>query len=173
MPKNSRRKEAALRRERDKRGEKDPKEAATLAQDGNYIPEDTSVNDAPPANSDTDLTPSQLGERIRNLARAAVALLPGKVIRNGDTDLMPNMEVSDTQGCVCKTTLEFRPTRHHGRNAQRTMISSTALPPDRVHQHCSENRTAKPKRHAQRKCSPVSCLSLLRFPFFSLQHHWN
>jgi hypothetical protein len=98
MPKNSRRKEAALRRERDKRGEIDPKEAGELAQDGNYIPEDVLVNlDAPPANSDPDLTPSQLGERIRNLARAAAALLPTKVIRNANADLMPNVEVSDTQ----------------------------------------------------------------------------
>lgn len=65
MPKNSHRKEAALRRERDKRGEIDPKEADELAQDGNYIPGDASVNlDVPPTNSDTDLTPSQLGERI-------------------------------------------------------------------------------------------------------------
>ena len=94
MPKNSHRKEAALRRERDKRGEMDPKEAVELAQDGNYIPED-----APPANSDSDLTPSQLGERIRNLARAAAALLPAKleVTRNANTDLMPNAEVSGGQ----------------------------------------------------------------------------
>ncbi|KAJ7872682.1 hypothetical protein B0H14DRAFT_3563298 [Mycena olivaceomarginata] len=97
MPKNSRRKEAALRRERDKRGEIDPKEAGELAQDGNYIPEDVLVNlDAPPANSDPDLTPSQLGERIRNLARAAAALLPTKVIRNTNADLMPNVETNAT-----------------------------------------------------------------------------
>ncbi|KAJ7787855.1 hypothetical protein B0H14DRAFT_2628899 [Mycena olivaceomarginata] len=45
----------------------------------NYIPEDAPVNlDAPPANADSDLTPSQLGERIRNLACAAAALLPAK-----------------------------------------------------------------------------------------------
>jgi hypothetical protein len=76
----------------------DPKEADELAQDGNYIPEDAPVNlDAPPANADTDLTPSQLGKRIRNLACAAAALLPAKVTRNVNTDLMPNVEVSDTQ----------------------------------------------------------------------------
>ncbi|KAJ7927210.1 hypothetical protein B0H13DRAFT_2653634 [Mycena leptocephala] len=91
MPKNSRRKEAALRRERDKDGEIDPKEANDLAQDGNYIAED-----APPANSDTDMTPSQLGERIRNLVRAAAALLPAKVARNANTDLLPNVEINAT-----------------------------------------------------------------------------
>ncbi|KAJ6632180.1 hypothetical protein B0H10DRAFT_1937862 [Mycena sp. CBHHK59/15] len=74
-----------------------------------------SVNlDAPPANSDTDLTLSQLGERIRNLAHAAAALLPAKV--TGMQTLI---------SCQMQ-----RPTQRQGSNTQRTMISLTILPPD-------------------------------------------
>ncbi|KAJ7656728.1 hypothetical protein DFH06DRAFT_1328283 [Mycena polygramma] len=92
MPKNSRKKEAALRRERDKRGETDPAEAAELAADATYTPP------APSGEFDSDLTPSRLGEKIKNLARAAAATLlpPTAARRTPQNDLNPATEARAT-----------------------------------------------------------------------------
>ncbi|KAJ6560989.1 hypothetical protein B0H10DRAFT_2240174 [Mycena sp. CBHHK59/15] len=90
MPKNSRRKEAALQRHRDKRGEQNPKEATELAKDGTYI--DTPV-EAPAALD----SPTRLGEKIKSLARAAAAAwIPTKFTRNVDADLAPKTESTTT-----------------------------------------------------------------------------
>ncbi|KAJ7710420.1 hypothetical protein B0H17DRAFT_1123570 [Mycena rosella] len=90
MPKNSRRKEAALQRHRDKRGEQDPKEATELAKDRTYI--DTPV-EAPAALD----SPTRVGEKIKSLARAAAAAwIPTKFTKNVDADLAPKTEMSAT-----------------------------------------------------------------------------
>ncbi|KAJ6587370.1 hypothetical protein B0H10DRAFT_1961434 [Mycena sp. CBHHK59/15] len=90
MPKNSRRKEAALQHHRDKCGEQNPKEATELAKDGTYI--DTPV-EAPAALD----SPTRLGEKIKSLARAAAAAwIPTKFTKHVDADLAPKTEMNTT-----------------------------------------------------------------------------
>ncbi|KAJ7678825.1 hypothetical protein B0H17DRAFT_1139219 [Mycena rosella] len=90
MPKNSRRKEAALQRHRDKRGEQDPKEATELAKDGTYI--DTPV-EAPAALD----SPTRVGEKIKSLARSAAATwIPTKFTKNVDADFALKTEMNAT-----------------------------------------------------------------------------
>ncbi|KAJ7649588.1 hypothetical protein B0H17DRAFT_1147703 [Mycena rosella] len=95
MPKNSRAKDAALRRHRDRRGEIDPKKAAELASEDTYTPDEHL--DAHGA-SDDDLTPAQLGKTINNLAQAAAAALISinKPRSKIDTDLNPDIELQAT-----------------------------------------------------------------------------